>query len=220
VRKKHLIKSILKWLLCFILLLSLVSCDRSELPSDAGDPSEALIGYVREFWDSDIYDNAIFEAFWNSKTASEDLLSFHRLNAMKAKLKILTKSNFKAETVSIDGTKAVVKLSIHGMNFGEYAETYLYEFDKLQGSVIIVEGVMIGLTAEEVTFALQMMPISAVDDERVTFRDFEQEFELRYKNGNWVIHKPAHKKGQVFLELFGEHITEVQRGRYKFRQGA
>ncbi len=217
-KKQQFFRSVLGCLLLIVLLFSLTGCQK-ELPPDAEDPSDALIQYVRDFWDSDIYNDAIYDAFWKSDKASIELQNFNRLNALNAKLKILTMSDFTAETVSIDGTKAVVKLSIHGINFGEYAEAYLDEFDKLQGSVAIVGDTMLGLTAEEVSFALQMMPISVASDERVTFRDFEQEFELKYKDDGWEISKPAHKDGKVFLELFGEHITKVLDGQYKFRPG-
>lgn len=212
-------KQLVLWLLCAALILPFASCYESELPPDAEDPAEALTRYVRAFWDSEMYENAIFDAFYNSKTASEELKSFNRLNAMNAKYKILTMSGFDAQTLSIAGTTATVSLSIHGINFGEYAEAYLAAFDMLQASVIIVEGRMIGLTNEEVTIALRFMPIDAASNEKVTFRDFEQTFEMKYRRGEWVISKPAYKDGKVFLELFAEHITEILDGKYKFRQG-
>ena len=218
--KKHfVIRHFLFLLLIAALLLSLAACEKVELPQDAEDPSDALINLVKDFWNSEIYENAIFDAFYNSKTASDDLKKFNRVNAANAKYLILSKSSYSADVVSIDGIDAKVTLYIHGINFGEYAETYLSEFDKLQASVMIIDGVMYGLSDEEVTMELRFIPLNAVDDERVTFRDFEQTFELRYKDGGWIVRKPAYKNGKVFLELFAEHITEVLNGSYRFRPG-
>ena len=219
VKNQRFLRKFLLFLLCVIFLLPLMACKQEALPSDAEDPSDALAQYVRDFWESDIYDDAIFEAFWDTPTASEDLKNFNRYNALNAKLKIRTMSNFSTKTMEVKGTKATVRLYVHGMNFGEYAETYLEEFDKLQGSVIFVDGEMMGLTNEELTFALRLLPIGAADNENVSYRDFEQDFKLRYKNGKWVITSPAYKGGKVFLELFAQHINKVLTRRYKFRPG-
>ena len=221
-KKQPFIKSIVIFFLSIILLLPLAACEETVLPNgiDIEDPSDALVVYVKSFWDSEIYENAIFDAFYNTKDASDELKSFNRLNALNAKHRILTMSSYTAETVSFEGTKAVVKLNVHGINFGEYAEAFLSAFDQLQGSVMIIEGALFGLTDEQVLNELRYMPISAVTNEKVTFRDESFLFEMEYTEGTgWIIKSPRYRNGKVFIDPFAQHYEAVLSKKYKFRKG-
>lgn len=198
-------------------LLPLFSACSNELPADAQPPDEFLTQAADEFWNSEVYETAIFEAMYARKDASEALNTFNKVNALNAKNRIMVSTTYEAETISVEGRTAVVKLKIHGIDFGKYAEAYLEAFDAIQANIIVVDGAVMGITAEEASMQLHMIAFSTVSDDQ--FEDYEQLFTLKYESKGWKIKEPSDKDGRALLEPFARNMTAILNDEYEFRPG-